>query len=252
LLSEGLLEQILARAGLSAPVLFEEVTRSTNDTALAMAAEGAPEWTLVAAGHQTAGRGRLGRRWLDEPGRSLMFSFVLRPRLPAEHLGLISLLAGWAAAAAARERGATDAWCKWPNDLLVGESKAGGILAEARVSGPRVEHVVMGVGINLGEPPTALPGAGAIEGAAGGELLEAFLRFFRQRYQPEHPAFPAAVVAGYGEVCGTIGKTVRATTVDGRSVEGTAVGLDERGGLMIEADGGSAVVAFSEILHVES
>ena len=251
MLSEGFLEQVLARAGLSAPVLFEEVTRSTNDTALAMADEGAPEWTLVAAAHQTAGRGRLGRSWLDEPGRSLMFSLVLRPRLPPAHLGLISLLAGSAAAGAARECGASDAWCKWPNDLFVGESKAGGILAEARVAGGRVEHVVVGVGINVGEPPRGLPGAGAVVGAAEGQLLEAFLRFFKHKYQPGHPAFQAAVVAGYGEVCRTIGKTVRATTVDGRLIEGTAVGLDDTGGLMIEAEGEAATVAFSEVLHVE-
>jgi len=251
LLTEGFLEEVLARAGLSAPVRFEEVTRSTNETALAMADEGAPEWTLVAAAHQTAGRGRLGRTWLDEPGRSLMFSLVLRPRLPAERVGLLSLLAGTAAANSARECGATHAWCKWPNDLFVGEEKAGGVLAEARLVRERVEHVVVGVGINLGEPPPGLEGAGAVVAAAPGELLEAYLRFFRHKYQPEHPAFAAAVVAGYREVCGTIGRSVRAVTVDGRSVEGTAVGVDAAGGLVLDIGARTATVAFSEIQHLE-
>ena len=68
MLSEDALVRTLERAGLNAPVRFEEVTASTQATALEMAAAGTPEWTLVAAGHQTRGRGRLGRTWLDEPG----------------------------------------------------------------------------------------------------------------------------------------------------------------------------------------
>jgi BirA family biotin operon repressor/biotin-[acetyl-CoA-carboxylase] ligase len=97
LLSEAELERSLAAAGLQAPVRFEEVTGSTNAAALELAEGGAPEWTLVAAGHQTRGRGRLGRTWVDQPGDALMFSFVLRPaRIDPEHAGLIGLLAGWA------------------------------------------------------------------------------------------------------------------------------------------------------------
>ena len=79
MLSVTELERALADLGLEAPVRFDEVTGSTNATALGMAEAGAPEWTLVAAGHQTAGRGRLGRTWTDLAGGALLFSFVLRP-----------------------------------------------------------------------------------------------------------------------------------------------------------------------------
>ena len=79
MLTAGDLERALAGAGLAAPVRADEVTGSTNATALAMAGEGAPEWTLVAAGHQTDGRGRRGRSWTDREGSSLICSFVLRP-----------------------------------------------------------------------------------------------------------------------------------------------------------------------------
>ena len=82
MLSEHALSRALEGAGLSAPVRFEEVTRSTQETASRLAEDGAPEWTLVAAGHQTEGRGRLGRTWKDEPGGALLFSLVLRPSLP--------------------------------------------------------------------------------------------------------------------------------------------------------------------------
>ena len=88
MLSEDALVRALERVGLRAPVRFDEVTASTQATALELAAAGTPEWTLVAAGHQTEGRGRLGRTWLDRPGRALMFSFVLRPALePASEIG---------------------------------------------------------------------------------------------------------------------------------------------------------------------
>src|SRR4029450_1199953 len=83
-LSEDALVRALERVGLRAPVRFDEVTASTQATALELAGTGTPEWTLVATGHQTQGRGRLGRTWLDRPGRALMFSLVLRPELDPE------------------------------------------------------------------------------------------------------------------------------------------------------------------------
>jgi len=83
------LERALRLAGLSAPAHWQEVTGSTNADAAALADGGAPEWTLVGAGHQTAGRGRLGRTWLDRPGGSLMASLVLRPTMAPEDLGLL-------------------------------------------------------------------------------------------------------------------------------------------------------------------
>ncbi|MGH2652065.1 MAG: biotin--[acetyl-CoA-carboxylase] ligase, partial [Actinomycetota bacterium] len=134
-LSELALTRALERIGVQAPVRFDEVTRSTQLTARSLAEEGAPEWTLVAAAHQTEGRGRLDRRWIDEPGRALMFSMVLRPDLRPERGGLIPLLAGWALAVACREVAGVEARCKWPNDLLVGEGKAGGILVESVLAG---------------------------------------------------------------------------------------------------------------------
>ncbi len=108
---------------------WDEVTGSTNVTARELAEAGTPEWTLVGASHQTEGRGRLGRAWVDEPSGALMVSMVLRPALPASDAAVLTLLAGaaWAEAATATRAGA-DVRCKWPNDLLIGDRKAGGIL----------------------------------------------------------------------------------------------------------------------------
>jgi BirA family biotin operon repressor/biotin-[acetyl-CoA-carboxylase] ligase len=249
-LSDHALARALERAGLDAPVRFDEVTRSTQESALRMAGDGAPEWTIVAAGHQTEGRGRLGRSWDDEPGRALMFSLVLRPDLPARLGGLVSLLAGTAMARACEELDGRRAECKWPNDVLVDGRKAGGILAESRLLGERLEHVALGIGVNLGSPPPAFPDAGAVD--AGDEaLLTAFVLAFSSAYRPAEAGFPRAVVTGYRERCATLGRRVRARTTAGAVVEGEAVDLDEGGGLIVRTAAGPEVVRFGAVEHLE-
>ena len=166
-LNEDALARALAAAGLSAPVRWDDVTGSTNANALALAAEGAPAWTLVGAGHQTAGRGRLGRNWVDRPGAALLCSVVLRPSWETDRLGLAALAAGAAMAEAASEMSGVEVRCKWPNDLLVGGRKVGGILSEAQASVEGIVHVVVGVGVNL-EMPEASTARGRSEASSGG------------------------------------------------------------------------------------
>jgi BirA family biotin operon repressor/biotin-[acetyl-CoA-carboxylase] ligase len=248
-LSERALSLALERAGLRAPVRFDEVTRSTQETALGMAADGAPEWTLVATGHQTQGRGRLGRTWRDEPGRALMFSLVLRPPLAPENGGLIPLLAGTSLAFACEELSGRPAACKWPNDVLVDGLKAAGILVESQVAGGRLEHAVVGVGVNLRTPPADVPDAGAVD-ASDDDLLAAFVRTFADSYRPADPTFSEGTVSAYRGRCATLGVRVRATTVGGATVEGEAVDVDEAGGLVVRTGGGLEVVRFGEVEHL--
>ena len=85
----------------------------------------------MATAHQTAGRGRLGRSWSDVPDKALLFSVVLRPKLPPARAGLLSLLAGAEMAQAIRVTSGRHVTCKWPNDLMLHEQKVGGILLEA-------------------------------------------------------------------------------------------------------------------------
>ncbi len=250
MLSEHALSRALELAGLQAPVRFDEVTRSTQETALRMAGEGAPEWTLVAAAHQTEGRGRLGRTWHDVPGAALMFSMVLRPDLPVERGGLLPLLAGTSIAHASEELTGRRTTCKWPNDVLVDGRKAAGILVESRVAGDRFDHVVLGIGVNLGTPPAALPEAGSVE-AEDDALLTAFIRDFAGRYRPRGPPFAEDLVAAYRGRCATLGARVRATTVRGASVEGEAIDVDETGGLVVRTADGLEVVRFGEVEHLE-
>ena len=103
-------------------------TASTNTVALEAAAAGEPEGYVVVADHQTAGRGRLGRAWVAPPGTALLVSVLLRPPPATAHLA-VSALSCAAAAACERVAGVTPV-LKWPNDLLAGDRKLGGVLAE--------------------------------------------------------------------------------------------------------------------------
>ncbi len=247
-LSEDVLRACLERIGEDAPVRFDEVTRSTQATAEELAAAGAPEWTLVAAAHQTRGRGRLGRSWLDAPG-ALLFSMVLRPGIEAAAAGLLTLLAGASMARALRRTTGADVVCKWPNDLRVGEAKVGGILAGSVVRDGAVEHVVLGVGVNLGAAPE-VPGAGAASAADPADVLGRFLEDFARDYRSAD--LRSVVATRYRPLCATLGRRVRASTVEGELVEGVAEDLDELGGLLVRTDAGQRTVRFGEVQHLDS
>jgi BirA family biotin operon repressor/biotin-[acetyl-CoA-carboxylase] ligase len=253
-LTDSDLERALAAAGISAPVRFDEVTGSTNDTALAMAAAGAPEWTLVSAGHQTSGRGRLGRAWSDAPGRALLFSFLVRPAwIGLERAGLLPLLAGLCMAEAARDVAALEVGCKWPNDLLLDDRKVGGVLVESRVGGEEPGggfYAAIGVGVNL-DPPEGVEGAGGLGGIDAAALLTAFLRGFRERYQGDPSTLGRRVIEEYAPRCLTVGREVEATRTDGRRVRGRAVEVLEDGSLAVETADGRALIAFGEIAHID-
>ena len=245
MLNEDALARALAMADLSAPVRWDDVTASTNATALALAADGAPAWTVVGAGHQTAGRGRHGRTWVDRPGAALLCSVVLRPSWHPDRGGLVSLAAGVAMAEAASEASGAEIRCKWPNDLLAGARKVGGILGEAAASAGGIDHVVVGVGLNL-EVPDDVPGAGGIGPVDAVALLGGFLRRLRSLLEED----PDATVDRWRAVSATLGRRIEATTVSGRVASGVATDIDRTGALLVETDAGSVRVASGEIEHL--
>jgi BirA family transcriptional regulator, biotin operon repressor / biotin---[acetyl-CoA-carboxylase] ligase len=136
------------RGAFGRPYYYAEETPSTQR----LPPDDAPHGAVALAEHQTEGRGRLGRVWLDEPGTGLTFSIVLQPPPPVADWPALTLVAANAVAAAIGAR----ATIKEPNDVLVDGRKVAGILAEA------AEHVVIGIGVNVNAAPW--PGSGAVDG----------------------------------------------------------------------------------------
>ncbi len=128
---------------------YFETIGSTNDEALAWAAQGAPDFALVAANAQTQGRGRMGRQWLTPPGSALAFSLVLRPTRREQDLPpLVSGLGALALCDALEAHGVT-AQIKWPNDVLAQGRKLAGVLVESVWMGERLDSLVLGMGVNV-------------------------------------------------------------------------------------------------------
>jgi len=148
-------------------------TSSTNDLARESGKEEAPERTLFVADHQTSGRGRLGRGWLEPPGGSLLFSILFR-RHPSQSF-LLTMLCSVAACEAIEKVSGVRVEIKWPNDLMAGGRKLAGVLTEA-VWQPGNGFIVVGMGINVNFDPSSVPG---IPDNATSLLLESGRRFSR-------------------------------------------------------------------------
>src|SRR2546427_1102691 len=125
------------------PVHLYRQTGSTNAVARGLAEAGAPEGLLVVAEAQSAGRGRAGRRWITPEGTALAFSLVLRPVAPPAQAARLTMLAGLAVCEAIEQVCGLPAALKWPNDILIGGRKAGGILGEAATDGERLEFAIL-------------------------------------------------------------------------------------------------------------
>jgi BirA family biotin operon repressor/biotin-[acetyl-CoA-carboxylase] ligase len=199
---------------------------------------------LLVADEQTAGRGRRGRRWHSAPGAGLTFSLARRIRRPARELAALSLVAGVAAARALRALGVAAAALKWPNDLLAGGAKLGGILVETRPAG-RETLAVFGIGINC-------------RGAAGlARRLRRPVASLDQFIVPDEDdilvktvsslmvAIDAFEISGleafkdeWEAMHAHAGQRLKVRLADGRSVTGVAAGLAEDGALSLRTRAG--------------
>jgi BirA family biotin operon repressor/biotin-[acetyl-CoA-carboxylase] ligase len=240
-------------------------TGSTNSDLLAAARDGAPEGTVLAAEVQTAGRGRLDRRWICPPRAALSFSVLLRPDgVPAAARGWIPLLAGVAVAAGLRAQAGLDARLKWPNDVLVGGAKIAGILAEQAG-----DAIVLGIGINVTTRRDELPVPHAtsvvLAGAAPDreQLLVAVLGELETWYRrwvaavAAGPAVlagpggdPAGLRAEYLRLSATVGQQVRVSMPGGKLVTGRAGDVDATGRLVVGTASGPVAVSAGDVVHV--
>lgn len=252
-------------------------TGSTNVDLRAAAVAGAPEGVVLAAEHQTAGRGRLDRRWVAPPRSGLTFSTLLRPTtVPARRWPWLPLLAGCAVVDGLAVAGGLAVRLKWPNDVLADERKLGGILLE-RVETPTGPAAVVGVGLNVTTTAEELSQAterGSTEGAEGeasslastslllagarttdrAMLLVALLRALETRYQAWRAADgdpdAGGLRADYRTACATLGRDVRVQLGPGRWLTGHAHDIDEDGRLVVRTSDGDQALGAGDVAHV--
>lgn len=226
-------------------LVYHPAIPSTNDEARRLARAGAPEGTLVITDYQTAGRGRLERRWEAPAGSSLLMSLIFRPHLAAHQVQRLTMICGLAAVDAIESQTGLQVGLKWPNDLVIGGAKLGGILTEIELEGSRVDHAVVGLGLNVNLVPDQLPedllmAATSLSHHLGREvprlpLLRALLQATAVRYRAlEAGRLPQAEWAGR---LVTLGQPVSVSALGG-SVQGVAERVNENGALLVRrADG---------------
>ncbi len=233
---------------------------STNDVAKELASKGAPEGTIVVADEQTAGRGRMNRRWIAPPGTGLLVSILFRPNLSPQQTNRLTMLCSMAAAdaiehVAGQHMADLPVALKWPNDLVVASRrsqgasttwrKLAGVLTETGLTGEEVDFAVVGVGINVNVPPTTLPQlapdatsilAETDRSVDQSTLLISFLQTMEQRYKQlrrgHNPRreWEARLM--------TIGQRIQVATGQG-PLEGIAEGVDRNGALLLRTDDGT-------------
>jgi BirA family biotin operon repressor/biotin-[acetyl-CoA-carboxylase] ligase len=244
------LEAALAGTDFAGKLHFSAVTGSTSSDAMEAARAGGEHGSVYFTDEQIAGRGRGTHAWHSAAGEGLYVSVLLRPALAASRLALLPLAAGLAAAEAVHETAGLTIDLRWPNDLLIGARKAGGILVESKIAAGAVTFAVVGIGINVHQrtfpADVSTPATSLDLEAARRVSRQALLIALLKALQRETTGLTDANAA----------KTVPArvqqasTWIEGRSVEvhgpqactGVTAGLDENGFLRVRTESGLVIV----------
>ena len=225
------------------PVRLLAETGSTNAVAIDLAKDSSPAYTVVAAESQSEGRGRLGRNWQSPAGTGLYFSIIMRPDLAPEDLPKITLMAGLAVCLAVEKVTNLALLLKWPNDLLLGGRKLGGILAETVQSHGQRTAVVLGIGLNVNSPMTAFPAE--LQDKVTSLLIHTGREYRRSELLTSIVTEVKELVSrferdGFTDILNewrqrdaTLGRELAWVTQSGEVVRGISLGPDDNGQLLI-------------------
>ncbi len=240
---------------------------STNTTALKLAQSGAPEWTVIAAAGQTAGRGRFQRQWVSPAGSGLWFSVILRPAIESQFLNLLTLHAALVVhdflSQLLQENSSTFQHLlqvKWPNDILLNKKKIAGLLFESAIVSQKVEYMVAGIGINILQsrndfPPELRKSAISLNMVVAKkwdikELLVRFLKFYHQEYQKALTAKFREVVNHYQQHLLFLNQKVLIHFPE-QEISGILKGVNQYGHLLVESAGKLKEISSSDIWMIK-
>jgi len=225
-------------------IIFYHELSSTQGAAKELARQGAEEGTVVISEIQSQGKGRKGRVWSSAPGQGIQISVILRPRLKPAQSIQIPLVAGVAVAQAIAEVTPLKPRIKWPNDLIVGGKKVGGILTEMSAEIDRIDYVVLGIGLNVNTPKALFPKeikeiATSLAEELGGpvsrvRLLQSFLEEFEGLYGEFTTSGFQSIRERWKAMSNTIGAWVELSDVDGGKMKGKILDMDADGALLLQ------------------
>jgi BirA family biotin operon repressor/biotin-[acetyl-CoA-carboxylase] ligase len=220
---------------------------STNSKAYQLALNGAKEGEVVISESQEKGRGRLGRQWFSPPFLNLYLSVILRPKISPHQASLITLMAAVATADAIQKFSGLVPLIKWPNDILLRDRKAAGLLNEIHSEMDRIHFVILGIGVNLNMDEKMF--SKEIRAVATSLKIEmgqtvsrkAFLQFFLKELEKWYSIFleegGAVILKAWRDRAHIKGRQVKVTSF-GETVAGIAIDVDSDGALILETEDG--------------
>ncbi|MEQ9617653.1 MAG: biotin--[acetyl-CoA-carboxylase] ligase [Deltaproteobacteria bacterium] len=243
------LNGLLRTENIGKVIHYYDEADSTNSVLAKLAENGASEGTAVIADTQTRGRGRLERKWISPPGVNLYISILLRPSMPPGESPLLTLLASIALVETLKKTGVEKPVIKWPNDVQIGGRKVAGVLTEMRSKGESVDFVILGIGVNINmtraqinsEMREASRVATSVKENLGKDIerakftadmlaeIEIWYKSFARRGKP-------FILKEWTDRWGGQNRRVRVHTEDKNTYEGTAVGIDGDGHLLVKTD----------------
>ena len=236
-------------------IYYYDVTDSTNIRAKELAEEGHPSGTLVVADRQEAGRGRRGRSWDSPSGTGIFMTLLLKPEMNPNHASMLTLVAAMAVARAISKCAGTEALIKWPNDIVIGGKKICGILTEMSAQFDFINHIVIGIGINVHNehfPEEIAETAGSILLQTGkrirrAELIEQILEQFEHYYAIFMETEDlSGLVKEYNSILVNMNKSVR--VLDPKEpFEGKAMGITKKGELIVDTWESRKMVSSGEV-----
>jgi len=247
----GKLNGLLKTQSIGRLIHYQDELGSTNTVLLELGEKGASEGTIVIADKQTEGKGRLGRKWVSPSGTNLYISVLFRPEISAADSPLFTFLASIALNETIEKTGVTNTEIKWPNDIQMDGKKVAGVLTEMRTKREMVDFIVVGIGVNINMSRDYINAemgkvsriATSIKENLGKDIDRAkftadLLLELEKWYQIFCHKGKKPILKEWTRAWGDMNKRVRINMEGEQGFEGSALGVDDRGYLLVKTDNG--------------
>ena len=256
LMTEAEIKSLMHTEWVAKEVLYFDTIDSTNTKAQELAEKGYPSGTLVVADKQESGKGRRGRSWVSPSGTGIFMTLMIKPDINPNNASMLTLVAALAVAKAITSVTGEEALIKWPNDIVVNSKKVCGILTEMNAQFDYINHIVVGIGINVHNeifPEEISQMASSLMIEAGGkrfhraQIIAETMSYFEQYYDTFLKTQDlSALVREYDELLVNMNKAVR--VLDPKEpFDGKAMGITPKGELIVDTWESRKLVSSGEV-----